>query len=72
MASAALQLNTRMGQGKITAPLSSNFNVLFAFRHSQPAGTTLTSYWGSRKYVAESGTVNLPGPYEDVVLKRCG
>jgi hypothetical protein len=38
-----------LGQGKITAPLSANVNVLSAFRHSQPAGTTLTSYWGSRK-----------------------
>jgi len=37
------------------APLSANVNVLSAFRHSQPAGTTLKSYWGGGKYVAESG-----------------
>jgi hypothetical protein len=44
-----------MGQGKITAPLSANVNVLSAFHHFQPAGTMLLSYWGSRKYIAESG-----------------
>jgi hypothetical protein len=44
-----------LGQGKITAPLSANVNILSAFRHSQPAGTMLTSYWGSGKYVAEKG-----------------
>ncbi len=42
---------TKWGQGKITAPLSANVKVLTAFRHSQPAGTSLTSYWGGRKYV---------------------
>ncbi len=51
-----------MGQGKITAPLSANVNVLSAFRHSHPAGTMLMSYWGGGKYIAESRTVNLPGP----------
>ncbi len=49
------KLSIIKGQGKITAPLSANVNVLSAFRHSQPAGTKLTSYWGGRKYVAESG-----------------
>jgi len=41
------------GQGKITAPLSANVNVLSAFCHSQPAGTTLTSYWGGGKRKVE-------------------
>jgi hypothetical protein len=44
-----------MGQGKITAALSAIVNVLSALHHSQPAGTTLMSYWGGRKYVAKSG-----------------
>ncbi len=37
------------GQGKLTAVLSANVNVLSAFRRSQPAGNTLTSHWGGKQ-----------------------
>jgi hypothetical protein len=44
-----LYLSQMLGQVKLTAPLSTNANVLSAFCHSQPAGTTLKSYWGGQK-----------------------
>jgi hypothetical protein len=38
-----------LGQGKLTALLSANVNVLSAFRRSPPAGNTLASHWGRKQ-----------------------
>jgi hypothetical protein len=58
-------LASSAGQGKITAPLSTNVNILSAFHRlsatSQPAGTMLSVESTLRK--AESGAINLPGPF---------
>ncbi len=37
------------GQGKLTALLSTNVNVLSAFRCFLPTGNTLMSYWGGKR-----------------------
>jgi hypothetical protein len=37
------------GQGKLTALLSANVNVLSAFCHSPPAGNMPMSHWGRKR-----------------------
>jgi hypothetical protein len=70
-------IGEKMGQGKLTYTFSANTNVLSisaACPPPQPAGTTLTSYWGRKRHnrrkaemesklvLAENVYVNLPTP----------